>query len=95
MTKELYDSFASDSEVYQYMLTMGDVDMNKLQKAISVFIKDKEAYKEQRVFTFFVKGNETYNDVMSEAERLAKINGFDDYYITAGVGYVDIWEKHK
>lgn len=29
MTKELYDSFASDSEAYQYMLTMGEVDMSK------------------------------------------------------------------
>ena len=95
MTKEIYDSFASDSEALQNMLTMGDTDMNKLQTAISVFIKDKGAYKEQRMFTFFVKGNETYNDVIKEAERLAEINGFDDYYITAGSGYVDIWEKRK
>ena len=51
--------------------------------------------KEQRMFTLIIKDNETYNDVVKEADKIAKINGFNDYCITANVGAVDIWEMCK
>ena len=50
--------------------------------------------KEQRMITVFIKDNETYNDVIKKAVKIAEANGFDDYYITANAGAINIWDKH-